>query len=40
MNSVRYTLVSEGSSDKVLMPILEWLLDIHGVAVVQTAWAD
>lgn len=26
MNRIRYTLLSDGSSDRMLMPILEWLL--------------
>lgn len=31
MNEIRYTLLSDGSSDKALLPILTWLLRLHGV---------
>ncbi|MGB3312244.1 MAG: hypothetical protein WBG32_22695 [Nodosilinea sp.] len=41
MNEIRYTLLSEGTSDKALIPILDWLLVQHlpGYAV-QSEWAD
>ncbi|MEL7494519.1 MAG: hypothetical protein AAGJ95_11220, partial [Cyanobacteria bacterium J06554_11] len=41
MKEIRYTLLSEGSSDKALLPILNWLLQIHlpGYAI-QSEWAD
>ncbi len=29
MNTVRFTLVAEGSSDRVLIPILRWMLGSH-----------
>jgi hypothetical protein len=38
---LRYTLLSDGSSDKALMPILTWLLRSQGVSSpVQSEWAD
>jgi hypothetical protein len=38
---LRYTLLADGSSDKVLIPILNWLLVDLGVPVaVQGEWAD
>lgn len=41
MNSLRYTLVSDGSSDRALLPILTWLLRNNGVHLpVQSTWAD
>ncbi len=41
MNEIRYTLLSEGTSDRALLPILTWLLQGHlsGCAV-QSEWAD
>ena len=41
MKEVRYTLLSEGTSDKALLPILNWLLRVHlpGYAI-QAEWAD
>jgi hypothetical protein len=35
-----YTLLADGSSDQVLMPILDWLLARHGVSRLQGRWAD
>jgi hypothetical protein len=41
MSDLRYTLVSDGSSDAALIPILTWLLLSNGVRLpVQPAWAD
>ena len=41
MDELRYTLVSEGSSDVALLPILDWLLIENGVrCAIQPAWAD
>jgi hypothetical protein len=41
MPNLRYTLVSEGSSDKALIPILTWLLYKNGVTrAIQEQWAD
>ncbi|TFG36541.1 MAG: hypothetical protein E4H46_03330 [Desulfobacterales bacterium] len=41
MKEIRYTLLTDGVSDKVLITILSWLLHEHcpGYAV-QSAWAD
>ena len=41
MTPLRATLVSDGSSDRVLVPVIRWLLDVHaspGVGSVD--WAD
>lgn len=41
MMELRYTLVTDGSSDKVFLPILTWLLREHGVTYpIQAVWAD
>ncbi len=41
MNDLRYTLVSDGSSDASLLPILDWLLVENGVTLsIRSAWAD
>lgn len=41
MKSIRCTLLSDGSSDQMLMPILEWLLCQHCPELaVESAWAD
>ncbi len=41
MRELRFTLVSDGSSDQALLPHLRWLLLLHGVAMpLQGAWAD
>ncbi len=41
MDFLRYTLVSDGSSDRQLMPILDWLLRTTGaVRSVNSEWAD
>ena len=41
MTELRYTLVTDGSSDIALIPILTWLLRENGVAyAIQPAWAD
>jgi hypothetical protein len=41
MKEIRYTLVTDGSSDKALMPILNWLLQDIGVNYpIQGEWAD
>ncbi|NJL05989.1 MAG: hypothetical protein HC911_13995 [Chloroflexaceae bacterium] len=41
MNSLRYTLLTDGSSDQALLPILTWLLRELGVTFpIQPAWAD
>jgi hypothetical protein len=41
MTELQYTLLSDGSTDRVLMPILKWLLHQHlPNCVVQGRWAD
>ncbi len=41
MRELRYTLVSDGSSDRALLPILSWLLVEHRVLYpIQADWAD
>lgn len=41
MSEIRYTLVSDGSSDASLLPILNWLLIQNGVTeAIQATWAD
>ena len=41
MNELRYTLVSDGSSDRALLPILSWLLRQQRVMCpIQPEWAD
>lgn len=41
MRELRYTLVTNGSSDVALIPILTWLLTTNGVAwAIQAEWAD
>lgn len=38
---LRYTLITDGSSDAALMPILNWLLRKNGVSqAIQGEWAD
>ncbi len=41
MNNLRYTLVTDGSSDQALQPILTWLIRELGVTCpIQPEWAD
>lgn len=41
MNELSYTLLSDGSSDKTLMPILTWLLQQHIPNLpIQPNWSD
>jgi len=41
MRELSYTLLSDGSSDKALLPIISWLLDQHGVRCpIHSEWAD
>jgi hypothetical protein len=41
MKTIRYTLLSDGSSDRMLMPILDWLLYQHCPEhAVESNWAD
>jgi hypothetical protein len=37
---VTYTLIADGSSDRVLVPMLTWSLRRHGVKQVVDQWAD
>jgi len=41
MDELRYTLITDGKSDQVLVPILTWLLKEHQVDLpIQPSWAD
>ncbi|MFA7061191.1 MAG: hypothetical protein WC156_10260 [Pedobacter sp.] len=41
MSTIRYTLLCDGSSDRMLLPILDWLLYQHSTEhAVESAWAD
>lgn len=41
MNELRYTFLTDGSSDKALIPLLDWLLREHHVRCpIQPQWAD
>lgn len=41
MMELRYTLLSDGSSDRALLPILNWLLQTHlNNLAIQPQWAD
>ncbi|MBD2464393.1 hypothetical protein H6G89_25640 [Oscillatoria sp. FACHB-1407] len=41
MIELRYTLLSDGSSDRALIPILDWLLHVHlHDCAIQPQWAD
>ena len=41
MKEIRYTLITDGSSDRALISILTWLLIELGVNIpIQSAWAD
>lgn len=41
MSELRYTLVTDGSSDRCLLPILKWVLEQHlPNRAVQGTWAD
>lgn len=41
MRTIRYTLLSDGSSDRMLMPMLDWLLCQHCPEyAMESAWAD
>jgi hypothetical protein len=41
VRSLRYTLLTDGSSDRALLPILSWLLEQQEVGAAMTpAWAD
>jgi hypothetical protein len=40
MSELRYTLVGDGSSDKRLLPIINWLLQTHSSRAITATWAD
>jgi len=41
VSELTYTLLSDGSSDSALMPIIDWLLRANGVlCAIQGQWAD
>ena len=41
MDEIRYSLISDGSSDRALIPILTWVLREKGnIKRVQPEWAD
>ena len=41
MTSLRYTLLSDGSSDRALIPILTWVVSEHlPTSAIQADWAD
>src|SRR5205085_11780027 len=41
MSDLRYTLLTDGSSDRALIPLLTWLLQANGVSqAIQSEWAD
>lgn len=40
MKELTYTLVSEGSTDKRLLPILTWLIQQHSARSITATWAD
>lgn len=41
MSELRFTLVSDGKTDRALIPHLTWLLRTHGVEqAIQSEWAD
>lgn len=41
MIELHYTLLSDGSSDRALLPLLTWLLrDCHVTCAIQSEWAD
>lgn len=41
MKELHYTLLSDGSSDRALIPVLTWLLRMHRVeCAIQSRWAD
>ena len=40
MKEIRYTLLSDGSSDRALLPILSWVLEQQIRCPIQETWAD
>ncbi len=40
MTGLRYTLLSDGTSDQMLIPVINWAVRRCGIRVEQGAWAD
>ena len=40
MSELAYTLLSDGSSDRMLMPAIDWLLGVHAARLFYGQWAD
>lgn len=41
MDELRYTLLTDGSSDRALIPVLNWILSENGIRCpIQPTWAD
>jgi len=40
VTALRYTLLTDGSSDRVLLPLINWLLRQHSQNVFNGEWAD
>jgi hypothetical protein len=40
MTQLSYTLLSDGSSDRMLMPAIDWLLGLHAEPLFEGSWAD
>jgi hypothetical protein len=40
VNPLIFTLLSDGSSDRALLPVLRWLLRQHSSRIFQPQWAD
>ena len=40
MSALAYTLLSDGSSDRMLMPAIDWLLGVHAARPFAGQWAD
>lgn len=40
MTSLQFTLVTDGASDRALLPVLTWLLRQHSMRTFQPQWAD
>lgn len=40
MTDLRYTLLGDGASDRVLLPVLDWLLVNHAAVPFARQWAD
>ncbi len=40
MSGLRYTLLSDGTSDRMLIHVIHWAVRRSGVRVEQESWAD